>query len=84
MNLKTKLIIAFCGLLLIPVIVGTLSVRTVTESSTAIDRIFRENYDTVVACYRMKRSHQRLDRIAQVSLWQEISGAEPRSSACSR
>lgn len=71
MNLKTKLIIALSGLLLILIVVGILSVRTVTESSTAIDKIFRENYDSVVVCYRMKEAINRLDRAAQVSLWED-------------
>jgi two-component system, NtrC family, sensor histidine kinase KinB len=71
MSLKTKLMIGFCGLLSILVTVGVLSVRTVSESSTAIDRISRENYDTVAACYRMKEAISRLDRMAQVSLWEE-------------
>ncbi len=71
MNLKAKLLIAFFGLVLILVIVGVLSVRTVTESSNALDRIFRENYDSIAACYRMKEAINRLDHIAQISLWQE-------------
>ena len=79
MNLKTKLIIAFCGLLLILVVVGTLSVRKVTESSSAIDRIFRENYDSVAACYGMKEALNRLDRIAQVSLWEDYPGLQRES-----
>jgi two-component system, NtrC family, sensor histidine kinase KinB len=74
MNLKTKLLIAFCGLVLILVIVGVLSVRTVTESSNAMDRIFRDNYDSVAVCYRMKESLHRLDHMAQTSLWQEYPG----------
>jgi len=79
MNLKTKLIIAFCGLLLILVVVGSLSVRTVTESSSALDRIFRENYDSVAACYGMKEALSRLDRIAQVSLWEDYPGLQRES-----
>jgi two-component system, NtrC family, sensor histidine kinase KinB len=79
MSLKTKLLIAFCGLLLILVAVGILSVRTVTESSRAIDRIFRDNYDSVAACYGMKEVLNRLDRIAQVSLWERYPGLHRES-----
>ena len=79
MSLKTKLMIGFCGLLSILVTVGVLSVRTVTESSSAIDRISRENYDTVAACYRMKETISRLDRMAQVSLWEEYPGLSGES-----
>lgn len=81
MSLKTKLMIAFCGLLSILVTVGVLSVRTVTESSTAIERISRENYDTVAACYRMKEAISRLDRMAQVSLWENYPSLSGESGS---
>ncbi len=74
MSLKTKLLVAFLGLLAILVAVGVLSVRTVTESSTSIERISRENYDSVAACYRMKEAITWLDRIAQLSLREEFPG----------
>lgn len=69
MNLKSKLITTLCGPLAILVIVGLMSVRTVSESSKAIDRIFRENYDSAAACFNMKGALERLDRIAELSLW---------------
>lgn len=81
MRLRTKLMVAFLGLLLILVIVGVSSVRTVTESSSALDRIFRENYDTVVACYRMNETIEQLDRIAELSLWQEYTGLRPEAKS---
>ena len=37
--------IAFAGLLLIVVAVGVVSIHTLNESSQAIARILRENYD---------------------------------------
>jgi NtrC-family two-component system sensor histidine kinase KinB len=72
MSLKTKLIIAFGGLLAILVVVGTLTVRMLNESGKAIDRILRENYDTIVACYKMQDALERLDRLAELSLWQKL------------
>jgi NtrC-family two-component system sensor histidine kinase KinB len=72
MSVKTKLIIAFCGPVAILIVVGLVSVRTVTQSSKAIERIFRENYDTVSACLKMKDAIGRLDRIAQTSLWEDF------------
>ena len=63
MSLKSKLIITFCGPLMILVVVGSMSVRTVTLSSKAIERIFRENYDSVAACFKMKGALESLDRI---------------------
>lgn len=69
MSLKSKLIIAFCGPLAILVTVGIMSVRTVTLSSKAIERISRENYDSVAACFKMKGALEQLDRIAEFTLW---------------
>jgi NtrC-family two-component system sensor histidine kinase KinB len=72
MSLRSKLIVAFGGLLLILLAVGVVSVRMVTESSTAIERIFRENYDSVAACLKMKGAIERLDRFAELSLWEKL------------
>ena len=70
MSLKTKLIIGFCGLLAILLVVGVMSIRTSNDFSKSIERILRENYDSVVACYKMKGAVERLDRIAMTSLWE--------------
>lgn len=78
MSLRTKLITGLCGLLAVVVVVGVLSVRTSNEFSSAIQRIFRENYDTVVACYRLKDAVEKLDSKVMRSLWENtpISQAE--------
>jgi two-component system, NtrC family, sensor histidine kinase KinB len=68
MRFKTKLIIAFCGLIAILAVVGALTVGTLNESGKAIDRILRENYETIVACYKMQDAVERLDRLSEVSL----------------
>lgn len=73
MNLRTKLTIAFCGPVAILIVVGLVSVRTVNQSSKAIERIFRENYDSVAACLKMRDAIGRLDRIAQASLLEGIA-----------
>jgi signal transduction histidine kinase/HAMP domain-containing protein len=70
MGIRTKLVIAFAGLLLIVAVVGVLSVHTLNESSLAIERILRENYDTVAACDHMKVALERLDRQAELCLWE--------------
>ncbi len=72
MSLKTKLIIAYGGLIAILAVVGALTVRTINESGKAIDRILRENYDTIVACYKMQDALERLDRLAEISLCQKM------------
>jgi NtrC-family two-component system sensor histidine kinase KinB len=79
MSLKTKLMIAFCGPVAILFTVGVISVRTVTQSSKAIQQIFRENYDSVAACLKIKAAVERLDRIAEFSLWGD--SAEPLSES---
>ncbi len=57
MSLKTKLILASCGPLLILLVVGLISIRTITESSKTLERIFRENYDSVVAGLSYEAGH---------------------------
>ena len=71
MGIRTKLVIAFAGLLLIVAVVGALSVHTLNESSQAIERILRENYDTVAACDHMKAALEKLDRQAELCLWED-------------
>ena len=73
MSLKTKLIIAYGGLIAILAVVGALTVRTINESGKAIDKILQENYDSIVACYKMQDSLERLDRLAEISLCQKVS-----------
>ncbi len=73
MSLKSKLAIVFCGPLIILLVVGVMSVRTVTQSSTVMERIFRENYDSVAACLKIKGAVERLDRSAEISLWEEAA-----------
>jgi two-component system, NtrC family, sensor histidine kinase KinB len=68
MGIRTKLVIAFAGLLLIVVAVGVVSIHTLNESSNAIARILRENYDSVAACEHMKGAQEKLDRQAELCL----------------
>jgi two-component system, NtrC family, sensor histidine kinase KinB len=77
-TLRTKLITGLCGLLGIVLVVGVLSIRTSNEFSASIQSIFRENYDSVVACYKMKDGVEQLDRNVMNSLWESapISGSE--------
>ena len=71
MGIKTKLVIAFAGLLLLVAVVGVLSIHTLNESSQAIERILRENYDTVAACDHMKVALEKLDRQAELCLLED-------------
>ena len=71
MGIRTKLVIAFAGLLLIVVAVGMVSIHTLNESSQAIARILRENYDSVAACDRIKEAMEKLDRQAELCLLED-------------
>jgi two-component system, NtrC family, sensor histidine kinase KinB len=73
MGIRTKLVIAFAGLLLIVTAVGGVSIHTLNESSKAIARILRENYDSVAACDHMKGAQERLDRQAELCLLDDRS-----------
>jgi NtrC-family two-component system sensor histidine kinase KinB len=75
MSLKTKLVLAFGGLIAILAVVGIITFHTLNESSKSIDRIMRENYDSVAACYKMKDAIERLDHLAEVSLWEKLPGS---------
>ncbi len=66
MGIRTKLVIAFAGLLLIVAAVGLVSIHTLNESSRAIQRILRENYDSVAACDHLKVALDKLDRQAEL------------------
>ena len=71
MGIRTKLVIAFAGLLLIVAVVGVVSIHTLNQSSQAIERILRENYDTVAACDHMKFALEKLDRQVELCLWED-------------
>jgi signal transduction histidine kinase len=47
------------------------SIHTLNESSQAIARILRENYDSVAACDHMKAAQEKLDRQAELCLLED-------------
>ena len=69
MGIRAMLVFALGGLLLILAVVGMVSIYTLNESSQAIERILRENYDSVAACDKMKLAIDKLDRLAELLLW---------------
>jgi len=71
MSIRTKLIWVFGGFILILAVVALVTFHTLSESSTVIDRIMRENYNSVEACYKMKDASERLDYLGEVSLWEK-------------
>jgi signal transduction histidine kinase len=60
-SLRQKLLLVFGGLLLIIVLISIQSIVKVTDLGNAIDIILRENYQSVIACQKMKESLERID-----------------------
>jgi NtrC-family two-component system sensor histidine kinase KinB len=75
MGIRTKMIIALGGLLLILAVVGVVSIHTLNESSQAIERILRENYDSVAVCGSMQVSIDKLNHLAEILQWENPSGS---------
>ncbi|MDR3557560.1 MAG: ATP-binding protein [Syntrophobacteraceae bacterium] len=72
MSFRTKLILAFSGPLAILILLGLVSIRTITMSSHTLQTIFRENYDSVAACLKMKDAIQEMDRTAETFIWEGV------------
>jgi signal transduction histidine kinase len=83
-SLKTKLILASCGPLLILLVVGLISIRTITQSSKALDRIFRENYDSVAAGLAMKQAILEIERGVEPLLYESSADKTMIDSAVAR
>ena len=81
MSLKTKLVLASCGPLMILIVVGLISIRTITESSKTLERIFSEDYSRVVAGLTMKQSIQEIERGADAHIWEDGGGKADMDNA---
>src|SRR2546428_1436664 len=71
-GVRQKLLFAFGGLLAILLLVGALSLVLLTRYSGTIERIFRENYDSVVYGQNMKEAIEEMNDLAQFALWQDL------------
>jgi NtrC-family two-component system sensor histidine kinase KinB len=80
MSIRTKLIWVFGGFILILAVVALVTFHTLSESSRAIDRIMRENYNSVEACYKLKDASERLDYRGEVSLWEKPADWERQNN----
>ncbi|MDR3569160.1 MAG: ATP-binding protein [Syntrophobacteraceae bacterium] len=69
MRLRTKLVAASCGPLVILLVVGIIAVRTIGVSSGRLEAVFRQDRYSVVACLNMKRATEQIERTVQVYLW---------------
>jgi two-component system, NtrC family, sensor histidine kinase KinB len=70
-SLRNRLWLGFGSLLLIVLAVSLLSMVVFTRYSHAMERVFRENYDSAVYCDAMKESLDQLNTRAQRLIWEE-------------
>jgi NtrC-family two-component system sensor histidine kinase KinB len=85
LGLGRKLTIAFGGLLALVLAAGAASIAVLGGYSSTLERIFRENYDSVHYAQEMKDAVDSLDAIAERSLWNEgASAAEEGDAAISQ
>jgi len=68
-SLRNRLWLGFGSLLLILLVVSALSMFVFTRYSRALERVFRENYDSAIYCDSMKESLDQLNTRAQRMLW---------------
>jgi signal transduction histidine kinase len=73
--------LGFGGLLLILLLVSGLSIGVLTRYSSALDQVFRENYDSAVYCDRMKQAIDALNSRAQQIVWQGAAGDQSQAPA---
>jgi signal transduction histidine kinase len=71
LGLRSKLLLGLSGLLLILLIVSLLAATVLDYYSRAIERSYREDYDSVALCQKMKEDAEQLDLAAQRALWNE-------------
>ena len=71
LRLRQKLWFGFGGLLAVLLTVGGLGIVVVTWNGQTIQRIMRENYDTILYCQRMSECLNELDGIVRARQWGE-------------
>ncbi|CAN5465800.1 hypothetical protein BH10PLA1_BH10PLA1_06550 [soil metagenome] len=76
-GIRSKLILGFGGLLAILLLVGLLGRASLQRYSGTLERIFRENYDSVIYGQAMKDAVDRLDSSATTALY----GQQPADPA---
>src|SRR5689334_5967469 len=72
-GLRQKLVLAFGGLLVLLFGVGITGILVLAGYSSTLEKIFRENYDTVLYARHMQEAIDVLDDLAEASLWNENS-----------
>jgi NtrC-family two-component system sensor histidine kinase KinB len=80
-SLRSKLWFGFGGLLCILVIVSIMCIAVLTRYSRVLERMFRENYDSVIYCDGMKNSLDQLNARALRLIWNQTAEAATIDSA---
>ena len=80
-GLQRQLSVGFGGLLALLLLVGAVSLYLLTRYSGTVERVFRENYDSVVFGQSMKDAVDRIDAVLQRSL---VAEQAPDRSAYAR
>jgi NtrC-family two-component system sensor histidine kinase KinB len=70
-SLRNRLWLGFGSLLLILLVVSLLTIVVFTRYSHALERVFRENYNSAQYCDSMKESLDQLNTRAERLIWQE-------------
>jgi two-component system, NtrC family, sensor histidine kinase KinB len=70
-SLRNRLWLGFGSLLLILLVVSALSMIVFTRYSHALERVFRENYDSALYSDAMKNSLDQLNKRAERLIWEE-------------
>jgi len=81
-SLRHKLWLGFGGLLFVLLAVSALSVVVFNRFSHTLERVFRENYDSVVYCREMKEQLDLLDSRAQRLIWEPNAIPQINTADC--
>lgn len=68
-GLRAKLLLGFGGMLLIVLAVSVIAQTVMEHYSQAIQKSYREDYESVAACQAMKEAVEQMDREAQRAMW---------------
>jgi two-component system, NtrC family, sensor histidine kinase KinB len=70
-SLKSKLIAGFAGLLAVAVIVSAVGITVINSYGKALQRVLRENYNSMVYCEGMQSALASINMAFQEAIWDE-------------
>lgn len=68
-GLRSKILLGFGGMLLILIVVSIIAQTVMEHYSRALEKSYREDYESVAACQSMIQAVEQLDLAAQDMLW---------------